>query len=441
MAAQTPMILYNLFPRLAGRFDQWIDWLDHIASMGFTWIYVNPFHLPGGSGSLYAVKDYFLYHPHFSVGSDDFAHAHAQKAAGDAALRRFLEAAHARGIKVAMDLVVNHTASDSPLVRSHPHWYRWKKNGRIVHPGAKDGRRRITWGDLAQLDHRRRKETADLRTYLEHVVRHYTWMGFDGFRCDAAYQVPTHLWKTLIKAARSQNRNVVFMGETLGCSWKQTLRVARAGFAYVFNGFRWWSLQDGGFHAGLNSLAQQGDGKTGSIGFPESHDTTRLALELHGRRDLCLQRYALAAFSSAGVMLLQGFEFGATRKPQVVGGGSSSPEPRHFDLRQDIAYVNRLKASYPVLHQEGGVRWLSLGEGVCGFLREVKVTAKRGARPVVQRALVLAHVWGGERPISLDLSGVLGPSAHVIYGLRSLQGGHFRGALVPGEVFVAVGEG
>jgi starch synthase (maltosyl-transferring) len=48
-----------------------------------------PFHYPGFSGSLYAVKDYFRLNPHFRDGEtgDD-----------DALLRRFVAAAGTQGV-------------------------------------------------------------------------------------------------------------------------------------------------------------------------------------------------------------------------------------------------------------------------------------------------------------------------------------------------------
>ena len=39
--------------------------------MGFDWVYVNPFHEAGASGSLYAVKDPFRLDPRFREGGED----------------------------------------------------------------------------------------------------------------------------------------------------------------------------------------------------------------------------------------------------------------------------------------------------------------------------------------------------------------------------------
>ena len=66
--------IYNLFPTLAGSIADWTAELPRIAAMGFNAVYVNPFHYPGFSGSLYAVKDYYKLNPRFrgaARGADD----------------------------------------------------------------------------------------------------------------------------------------------------------------------------------------------------------------------------------------------------------------------------------------------------------------------------------------------------------------------------------
>ncbi len=57
--------IYNLFPSLVGSIERWTTHLARIAAMGFDWVYVNPFHEPGYSGSLYAVKSYYRLNPLF----------------------------------------------------------------------------------------------------------------------------------------------------------------------------------------------------------------------------------------------------------------------------------------------------------------------------------------------------------------------------------------
>src|SRR5271167_1864377 len=101
--------IYNLFPTLAGTIRQWHEHLPRIAAMGFNAVYLNPFHYPGFSGSLYAVKDYYRLNPRFRGN---------EPADDDALLEGFTRAARTNGLRVIMDLVVNHTSRDSELVAS-----------------------------------------------------------------------------------------------------------------------------------------------------------------------------------------------------------------------------------------------------------------------------------------------------------------------------------
>jgi len=114
--------IYNLFPSLAGSIDRWIEHVPRIAAMQFNWIYVNPFHETGYSGSLYAVKSYERLNPLFRGKS---------RRSDDALIRDFVEQAAQAGLGVMMDLVVNHTARDADLVSAHQEWYRRDAAGEI----------------------------------------------------------------------------------------------------------------------------------------------------------------------------------------------------------------------------------------------------------------------------------------------------------------------
>ena len=59
------MILYNLFPLLAGPFSRWGEHFSRAAGMGFDWVFVNPIQQLGASRSLYSIADYFRVNPAF----------------------------------------------------------------------------------------------------------------------------------------------------------------------------------------------------------------------------------------------------------------------------------------------------------------------------------------------------------------------------------------
>src|SRR3974390_380048 len=118
------MILYNLFPLLAGPFSQWQKHFARAAAMGFDWVFVNPIQLLGASRSLYSVVDCFSFNP---VLLDP-----ASSASPEEQVRRMLAQAEAAGLKVMIDLVLNHCAIDSPLTREHPEWFVHDRHRRIA---------------------------------------------------------------------------------------------------------------------------------------------------------------------------------------------------------------------------------------------------------------------------------------------------------------------
>ena len=58
-------------------------------------------------------------------------------------------------------------------------------------------------------------------------------------------------------------------------------------------------------------------------------------------------------------MMPMGFEYGWSRRLDVVANPDEDPEPERFDLSQFVAEVNALKKSIPALNEEGPLRRLS----------------------------------------------------------------------------------
>ncbi len=337
---RSDMIIYNLFPLLAGKFSQWAPHLARAKEMGFDWVFVNPVQLPGRSGSLYSIADYFGLHPALLDEADP--------AKPEDQLRAALAHAHKLGLRVMTDLVINHSAYDSPLTGQHPEWY-VHEHGRIAHPFCvEEGGHRVVWEDLAHFDHAHSRDRAGLYAYFVRVVEYLLDLGFDGFRCDAAYLVPPELWRRLIVETQERHPDACFVAETLGCTPDQTRDTARCGFDYVFNSAKYWNFHDPWLMEQYNLIREL----VPSIAFPESHDTPRLAAELNGNVDGLKQRYLFAALFSGGVMAPIGFEFGFRRKPDVVSTTPNDWESTGIDLRGFIQRTNEVKRAYPVFQED-----------------------------------------------------------------------------------------
>ncbi|MDH5681011.1 MAG: alpha-amylase family glycosyl hydrolase, partial [Spirochaetota bacterium] len=341
--------IYNLFPRLIGAIPRWVEHFPRVAEMKFNWVFLNPFHYPGFSGSLYSVKDYYRLNPLFyddSIGETELEQ-----------LKYMLDEAHSLGIKVMMDLVVNHTAVDHPFTKEHPEWYQWK-DGKVVSPGAWDGETWVSWGDLAEINNESSSDREALWKYWLELVLHYLELGFDGFRCDAAYQLPAEFWQYVIKTSSERYPETVWFAESLGCPVEDTVKLGESGFQYTFNSSKWWDFEsdwclDQYEKARLSSR---------SVSFPESHDSERLFDELDGHVKGVEQRYLFSSLFSSGVMIPTGFEYGFRKRINVVESMPSDYESVNHDFSDFITRVNELKSRYLIFNEECRIDQLSVRE-------------------------------------------------------------------------------
>lgn len=96
-------------------------------------------------------------------------------------VRRFVEIAHEHGLKVMLDLVVNHTAPEHPWLNDRPGWY---------NPDQPTPEKWWVWG-LPDLNH----DHVDVRDYfIRNVLRWITETGVDAIRLDAARHVESEFW-------------------------------------------------------------------------------------------------------------------------------------------------------------------------------------------------------------------------------------------------------
>lgn len=333
------MKIYNLFPLLAGPVRDWTKHLERAADMGFDWIFVNPIQQTGQSGSLYSIKDYFKINPAFLSPRSSVA--------PEEQFKKMAKAAEKLGLKLMVDLVINHCAYDSALLKEHPEWF-VHENGRIANPYCMHDNEKVVWRDLARFDHQHTRDPEGLYQYCLKIVEYLLGLGFKGLRCDAAYQIPSNFWHRLISDVRKKYPDTVFTAETLGCSPDQTKDTARAGFDYIFNSAKWWDYS-GPWLMEQYHLTRE---TVPSISFPESHDTPRLFEESHGNLAVMKQRYLFAALFSAGVMLPMGYEFGFRKALHVVDTKPGDWEETDVDLTDFIRQINKVKDQYPVFNEE-----------------------------------------------------------------------------------------
>jgi len=104
-----------------GDFKGLISKLDYIAEIGVTAIWLLPFYPSPRRDDGYDISEYRDVHPEYGTPAD---------------VRRFIEEAHRRGLKVITELVINHTSDQHP----------WFQRARRARPGS-SARNFYVWSD------------------------------------------------------------------------------------------------------------------------------------------------------------------------------------------------------------------------------------------------------------------------------------------------------
>ncbi|WP_152045651.1 alpha-amylase family protein [Aureimonas psammosilenae] len=175
-----------------GDFRGLADHLDHIEALGATCIWLLPFYPSPNRDNGYDISDYYGVDPRYGTLGE---------------FVDFMQAAKDRGLKVIVDLVVNHSSIDHPWFqasRADPNgkygdWYVWSKEKPanaeegVVFPGVQ----KSTWTyDRKRGEyyfHRFYEHQADLnianpavREEIERIMGFWLALGVSGFRIDAA---------------------------------------------------------------------------------------------------------------------------------------------------------------------------------------------------------------------------------------------------------------
>jgi glycosidase len=136
-------------------------------------------------------------------------------------LKRLVAKAHARGMKVLLDFVANHTHIEHPFFQQHPDWFGTldlpdgRKNLRLW-----DEYRLTTWFEpyLPSFDY---SKPEPLNAMTDNAIWWLKQTGIDGFRHDAVKHIPNEFWRELTRKIKSeieipQKRSVYQIGETFG---------------------------------------------------------------------------------------------------------------------------------------------------------------------------------------------------------------------------------
>jgi maltose alpha-D-glucosyltransferase/alpha-amylase len=175
-----------------GDFQGLLARLDYLARLGVTTIWLHPIHPSPRQDGGYDITDHYGVHPRFGSPGD---------------FEMLVHEAEERGIRIMLDLVVNHTSDQHPWfrsARSDPNspfrdWYVWSETEPpdrfegMVFPGVEH--EKWTWDEVAHAWYRHRfyrfepdlnTDNPAVREEIEKIAMFWLGLGVSGFRVDAA---------------------------------------------------------------------------------------------------------------------------------------------------------------------------------------------------------------------------------------------------------------
>lgn len=190
-------VVYQIYPKSfndttgngQGDINGIIEKLDYLKHLGIDYIWLTPVYRSPMNDNGYDISDYYEINPAFGT-KDDF--------------RRLLDEAHARGIKIMSDIVINHTSThhnwfvESRKSKDNPYrdYYIWKDGSKDNPPtnweskfggnaweyDALSGQYYLRLFDVTQAD--LNWENESLRKEIYDMINYWIDFGIDGFRFD-----------------------------------------------------------------------------------------------------------------------------------------------------------------------------------------------------------------------------------------------------------------
>ncbi len=274
-----------------GDFNGITSKLDYLQSLGIKGIWLMPIN-PSPSYHGYDVLNYYAVNPQYGT-MDDFEALVAE--------------AHARGIRIIIDLVLNHTSSQHPFfvdANNNPQspyrdWYIWADSysGNHWYTGTTGYYYAFFASGMPDLNYK----NPDVTAQMYNVVRFWLKdVGIDGFRIDAAKHLieeglqlegaeSTHAWLRDFHAMyKAENPEAYTVGEIYGAGAFAATGYTGDQLDEIFNfemssGFTGSAL--GGSNTGINSaitfaLEDMPEGEYAT--FLTNHDQNRIMSTLRG---------------------------------------------------------------------------------------------------------------------------------------------------------------
>jgi hypothetical protein len=368
--------LYTLIPSASGTISDWKRLLPDIATMGFDALHLLPVSQMGFSDSPYAASNLFDVDARYRDLSDPRSTLDQ--------FEDFVETCRRHGLRLCLDLVLNHVSADSQIVQSRPDWI-------VPDDSEPDGFKRagcwhmqnwIRWEDLVplQYDHPSTFVRRDVADYMKQYAAFWSnYAAYTGgmVRFDNLHSSNTDFVADLSADLRQKFPDLGIFGEYFTDELTLEKTVPEWGINLLLANS--WEYPFGPQLRHYIHYLHTVSSRLRHLCAITTHDTG-VPTQLFGSESSALPRYAICALYTLGQTgLVQGVEAGVQERIPFIGKASKldlTPKPEYQAF---FARINALLALHDVFKQSGNLVFVDNGhEAVLAAFRR-DLTNKGGA--------------------------------------------------------------
>ena len=327
-----------------GTLDGVIPRLDALGALGLEVLVLDPVHPRGGLSP----TDTFPAHPysvadHLTVADD---------LGGMPAFARLVDAAHARGMRIVLDMVLNHGAIDHVAIVDHPEWFARDDGGALT-------RKIDAWRAVADFVH----DDPGVRAFHRQVLQTWLARGVDGFRFLHANLMPDDYWQEILDGVRRSHPEAYLVADAknpkfldLGFDGIYKPQFFEAATFGILDDMAQLDLRDDIWYGAVDTV--YGIGHRGTI-FLEDRFLVRAAETFPWPRG---KGYVAVMLTISGTpKLYSGQEWGLAARPRLIRARPLDPAQGHEGWAAHYRDLLRLRTGSEAL-RIGEARWIEAEE-------------------------------------------------------------------------------
>lgn len=373
---------YEFFPRSAsakgqhGTFQDAINILPRIESMGFDVLYFPPIHPIGyqnrkGPNNNVNSKEGDPGSP-WAIGSKEGGHKSIHPALGTMEdYKKLIEEAKKRGMDIAFDLAFQ-CAPDHPYVKEKPQWFKQRPDGSIQY--AENPPKK--YQDIYPFDFEC-EEWEDLWIELLSVIVFWVEHGVTIFRVDNPHTKPISFWEWAIAQVHKEHPDVIFLAEAFTRP-KVMSSLAKAGFTQSYTYFT-WRVNKQEILEYMNDLVNGPSRNYFRPNFwPNTPDILPFHLQHQGQNIFIIRLILAATLSSNYGIYGPAYEF--CDNDPIPGreeyNNSEKFEIKKYDWKRTsrmtdiITMINKVRKNHPALHSTWNIHFCPIeNSNILAFIK------------------------------------------------------------------------